>query len=178
MVTRRRFLQWSAASVVIAGAGSLITTWDDPPHPAHFPPPDGGWQILQPQQQAFWLALAPAVLHPLWPVSMPRQHVERFLHQLDSVLANLAHEQQEALNVLLQALRKRLFRHVIAGVSHPWQDATRQEVDAFLQDWRHSSFTHLRAGYQGLKTVVFAAWYADQQTWPHIGYPGPPHIKK
>jgi hypothetical protein len=34
----------------------------------------------------------------------------------------------------------------------------------------------LRVAYFALHELVFAAWYGDPQSWPRIGYPGPPEL--
>jgi hypothetical protein len=34
----------------------------------------------------------------------------------------------------------------------------------------------LQQGYQALHDLVLAAWYARPDSWPAIGYPGPPEV--
>jgi hypothetical protein len=60
----------------------------------------------------------------------------------------------------------------LAGVAR-WQDADVTHVAAFLQNWRTHSFDLFQAGYHALHDLVLGPWYADESTWPAIGYPGP-----
>ena len=44
----------------------------------------------------------------------------------------------------------------------------------FLDRCRDSSSALLRAAYDALHQLTFAAWYGNPKSWPAIGYPGPP----
>jgi hypothetical protein len=68
-----------------------------------------------------------------------------------------------------------LTRRFIAGVG-PWEHATRDDVTAFLERWRTSKSMLLRSGYQALHQLVMAGWYGQPESWPSIGYPGPPEL--
>ena len=59
----------------------------------------------------------------------------------------------------------------------PWPEASREEVTAFLERWRFSRWALLQQGYQALHDLVLAAWYARPDSWPAIGYAGPPEVK-
>ena len=54
-----------------------------------------------------------------------------------------------------------------------WHDMTR-DVDGFLARLRGSHIALLRAAYDALHQLVFAAWYGDPGAWNAIGYDGPP----
>jgi hypothetical protein len=64
-------------------------------------------------------------------------------------------------------------RRLLTGISGDWARATPADVQAFLQDWRDSSFALLRSAYGALHDLVLGAWYADPASWAAIGYPGP-----
>jgi hypothetical protein len=60
--------------------------------------------------------------------------------------------------------------------THTWSDATPDEVDAFLARLRDSRIELLRAAYDALHQLVFAAWYGNSGAWTAIGYDGPPML--
>jgi len=66
-------------------------------------------------------------------------------------------------------------RRLVAGLP-PWEQATRDDVTAFLTTWRFSGFSLLRSGYDALHELVMAGWYGQDVAWTSIGYPGPPRI--
>jgi len=59
----------------------------------------------------------------------------------------------------------------LAGLD--WGNATPEQVAAFLQRWRTSSFDLFVVGYQAMHDLVLGSWYADASSWDAIGYPGP-----
>ncbi|HSK41906.1 MAG TPA: hypothetical protein VK943_19225, partial [Arenibaculum sp.] len=67
-------------------------------------------------------------------------------------------------------------RIALAGVWSDWEHAGTADVSAFLRRWRDSRFAHLRAGHSALRDLAIAAWYANPDAWPAIGYPGPPEM--
>ena len=64
----------------------------------------------------------------------------------------------------------------VAGVASPWNEASADEVDAFLRAWQSSGWALKRTAYDALHQLVIAAWYANPRSWPAIGYPGPPSL--
>jgi hypothetical protein len=67
-------------------------------------------------------------------------------------------------------------RRLLAGVSAPWPQASSAEVAAFLERWRFSRWVLFQQAYHALHELVLAAWYARPDSWPAIGYPGPPAL--
>jgi hypothetical protein len=57
-----------------------------------------------------------------------------------------------------------------------WTDASPEAVAAALQSWRVHRFALLQTAYHALHDLVLGPWYADQSTWPALGYPGPPAL--
>lgn len=51
--------------------------------------------------------------------------------------------------------------------------AERQRV---LEAWRTSALPDRRKAYRALSGLVNAAYWAHPQTYPHVGYPGPPRF--
>jgi hypothetical protein len=67
-------------------------------------------------------------------------------------------------------------RYLIAGVHRPWDRADAGEIEGFLQAWRTSPVAKLRSAYDALHQLIGAAWYGNPESWPRIGYPGPPKL--
>ena len=96
---------------------------------------------------------------------------------IEKAIAGLALAAQKELDQLFALLGFAPARIAVAGVWADWQDATPQAVGAFLESWRHSRFELLRSAYAALHDLVFGAFYAGPETWPAIGYPGPPKVQ-
>jgi len=60
----------------------------------------------------------------------------------------------------------------LAGVDR-WEDASIEQVGAFLQRWRTHSFDLFQVGYHALHDLVLGPYYAEASTWAALGYPGP-----
>lgn len=93
-------------------------------------------------------------------------------HAVSGLSANAQKEVGELFSLLTFGLARRF----LAGVSSPWATARDAEVAAFLESWRHSRFNLLRGAYAALHDLVLGAWYARPESWPAIGYPGPPEV--
>jgi hypothetical protein len=48
-----------------------------------------------------------------------------------------------------------------------------EDQDAVLAGTEASAHDLLRAGFEGLKALVFMGYYRDARTWPVVGYDGP-----
>jgi hypothetical protein len=75
----------------------------------------------------------------------------------------------------------RLFENGMSGLlflGHPqtFTAASPAEQDRRLQSWRHSRLALLRTGYQAIKRLAHATYYASPETFAAVGYPGPPVI--
>ncbi len=93
-------------------------------------------------------------------------------HAIDGVMPS----QRREIDQLFSLLAWRPARIVLLRSTDDWSDATAEHVDAFLARLRDSRITMLRAAYDALHELVFAAWYGAPRAWPAIGYDGPPQI--
>ena len=123
-------------------------------------------------------AIVPAMLAGALP-SAPAERasaIDDTTAGVDRAIAGLPPAAQDELGQLFTLLSVGVGRRMIAGVASPWEEAPARDVDAFLTDWRDSSWSLKRSAYDALHQLIFAAWYANPRSWPAIGYPGPPHI--
>lgn len=51
-----------------------------------------------------------------------------------------------------------------------------REQDERLSLWSHSRVAVFRSGYQAMKRLACACYYAAPEAWPATGYPGPPEL--
>jgi hypothetical protein len=91
-------------------------------------------------------------------------------------IAGLAPAAQQELGQLFALLGFAPARIALARVTSPWPEARDDEIAAFLERWRTSGFLLFQSAYGALHQLVFAAWYGNPDSWPAIGYPGPPRI--
>lgn len=95
---------------------------------------------------------------------------------VDVAIAGLPLELRAQIRQLFGLLRFAPTRILIAGVWHPWESASEGEITRFLNAWRYSPVTRLRAAYDALHQLILAAWYGNTVAWTAIGYPGPPKV--
>jgi hypothetical protein len=98
------------------------------------------------------------------------------LAAIEEAIAGLAPRAQSELNDLFGMLALAPARWSLARMTTSWQDASREEVECFLDRLRNSRIGLLRAAYDALHQLVMAAWYGNPRAWPAIGYPGPPDL--
>lgn len=142
-------------------------------------PGRGKLRFLDARGEGLVAALAPAVLAGTLPEaeSEHREAIREVVEAFDRAVTGLSPAVQAEIGQLLGLLGFAPTRIVLAGVTTPWEEASVEEVGAFLSRWRGSRFDLKRASYQALTQLLQAAWYGNPRAWPAIGYPGPPSIE-
>src|SRR2546426_62775 len=51
-----------------------------------------------------------------------------------------------------------------------------EELDERLRAWRDSRLSVRRTGFKALRGLCCAAYYSSIETYPSVGYPGPPEL--
>jgi hypothetical protein len=95
---------------------------------------------------------------------------------IDRAVAGLPPHLQTEVKQLLALLASWPGRRLLAGVSAAWPQASPEDIAAFLERWRFSRWVLFQQAYHALHELVLAAWYARPDSWPAIGYPGPPAL--
>jgi hypothetical protein len=170
MPTRRQFLRYGIAGTLLLTAAG-ITRGQSTYRPASGQEP---LAALSARDREVLAAVAPAILAGTPAAGRP---VEAIVGSVDRAVAGLAPHLQHEVGQLLALLASWPGRRWIAGVPSPWPEASREEVTAFLESWRFSRWALLQQGYHALHDLVLAAWYARPDSWPAIGYPGPPEVR-
>ena len=169
MVSRRQFVKFGVAGgllLVAAGAvraqqGYRAATGVDP------------LQVLTDADRAVLAAVAPAILAG---TGAAGAGLAAMAGSIDRAVAGLPPHLQAEVKQLLALLASWPGRRLLAGVSEPWPQASPEAVTAFLERWRFSRWVLYQQAYHALHELVLAAWYARPDSWPAIGYPGPPAL--
>lgn len=170
-LSRRTFI---AAGVV--GAAALVTAgWLKGPHA---PPPAIPRRALDADGEAIMTAVIPVLLAGALPADPAQREsaLARTLVAVDAAIAGLTPAVQGELAELFALLSLPPVRLGLARVADPWPRASTADVRAFLDRFRDSNFMLLRSAYAALHEITFAAWYGAPESWPAIGYPGPPPL--
>jgi hypothetical protein len=170
MHTRRAFLKFGAAGTLLLLAAGA-TRAQGRYRPARGAEP---FEALDIRDRAVLAAVAPAILAG---TGASTANVAAVAGSIDRAVAGLPPHLQREVRQLLALLASWPGRRWLAGVATPWAEASGEEVQAFLERWRFSGWALLQQGYHALHELVLAAWYARPDTWPAIGYPGPPEVR-
>ncbi|MBI4756663.1 MAG: hypothetical protein HY778_14850 [Betaproteobacteria bacterium] len=173
MVTRRQFLMVGAgAAVLLTAAGMYQGIRERRVAAAGFaqgPLDERARQIVG--------ALVPVMLAGALPAEPSRRvTVARVVDGVGEAVAGLGAAAQEELRQLFALLDLAPARVLLCGLWSPWPQAGEQDIARILERWRFSSLGLLRAAYAALHDLVLGAWYAREESWPAIGYPGPPEV--
>lgn len=151
VITRRKLLLGGLAAAGALAAGDAV------------------YRFSTDDDRVIVAAIAPVMIG----ADVPAQDVVR---GFDVAVAGLPLAVQGEVHQLLGILRFPVTRALVAGIWHPWQNADRGEIAAFLERWRYSNVAQLRSAYDALHQLVLAAWYGNNVAWTAIGYAGPPHV--
>lgn len=167
---RRRFLAAGLAGAVLLAIGGGVL-WTQRATRA----PSGA---LDADARTILRAIVPAMLAGALPGPVPERTlaIDETVDGVDRAIHALPPPMRAELAQLFALLALAPGRRVFAGVPSEWPVATVDEVDAFLTNWRSSRWSLKRTAYDGLHTLVIAAWYANPRSWPLVGYPGPPSL--
>lgn len=171
MISRRTFI-----AAGLAGTAALVAAgWLQRQHSRATAP---ARRALDTDGEAIMTAIVPVLLAGALPTAVDGRSAAsaEALTHIDIVIAGLPRAAQAELAQLFALLALPPARIAFAGVMTTWQEATPEEVRAFLDRFRASSWTLKRGAYDALHQIVFAAWYGNPRAWGAIGYDGPPRL--
>ncbi len=164
---RRGWLQLGAVTAVLAagGTGWVAATWPQPRADDHF----------QPATADLLLGAGRAILDGLLPTVQPQamQALQTWLKAMAATIAALPPATQAELDLLLAALTHPAARLPLTGSALNWATAPTDELQQLLQQLRTSALAERQQVYHGLRDLCTAAYLADAERWPLLGYPGP-----
>ena len=120
--------------------------------------------------------LAPSVLHGLLPIQ-PNERTDSLnvlLSAVSTSVSSLSSDSREQLARLLAALDYRVTRWLLTGLWKPLAEASVEEIDEFLNNWRNSSIGRFNLAYRTLTRLLVNNWFVLPAHFAQAGYPGPP----
>jgi hypothetical protein len=134
-----------------------------------------GFRFLRDADLALFSALIPVVLDGILPEdeTLRSPQVAETLQRIDAACYPLNPSAQAELYKLFDLLNLRATRWLATGVSAPWPEAGRRDIEHFLLRWRDSRIGLFNAGYRALTKLVSTAYFGTSASWPAAGYPGP-----
>jgi len=96
----------------------------------------------------------------------------------DGVLAAAAAETQRDFRRLLALFDNALVGLLVRGSLAPFTALRPEEQDATLEAWDRHRLPVLRTGFQAMKRLACACYYASPESYAAVGYPGPPEIAR
>ena len=133
-------------------------------------------QSLDADGEAIMRAIVPAILAGALPQDPAQRHeaVQETVANVDRAINGLSPLQIREIDQLLPLLALAPVSWLLTRSTRAWDEATASDVDAFLARLRDSRIALLRAAYDALHQLVFAAWYGNPRSWAAVGYNGPP----
>jgi hypothetical protein len=170
-ISRRTFI----ATGVVGAVALATASWLRRPQVPRSSTPR---RALDADAEAIMRAILPVMLADALPATAPAHDaaVAQTLAGVDLEIAGLPPSAQAELAQLFALLALPPIRLGLARVAAPWPEAAPADVRRFLDRWRESSWTLLRSAYDALQQLIYAAWYGNPQSWPAIGYTGPPAL--
>ena len=99
--------------------------------------------------------------------------LDGLLNRIDTLVQALPPHAQAELSQLLSLLASAAGRHALTNLSQPWPQASIAELQQALQAMRLSALALRQQAYSALHDIATTAYFADLETWPLLGYPGP-----
>ena len=173
MLTRREFLKVGAGGALVLASARAVRAQATPERDRR-----AAEQVLDAGAREVLAAVAPVLLAGALPTQQSERsaRIAATLAGVETAVASLPRHAQDDLRDLFALLGFAPTRWLLAGVGQAWRDAPPAAIAAFLQRWRTSTWTLKEQAYHALHALVFAAFYADPQSWAAIGYPGPPRL--
>lgn len=137
-----------------------------------YPLPAEPLKALSPREYAVVMAVAGRMLpiageFPGFDKISVGLNADRILTKVEDSALN---EMKQLLNLFENALPNFLFGMRVT----PFTQMAGGEQDAVLHEWAHSGITLRRTGFHAVRGLVLAAYFVRPETWPAVGYPGPP----
>lgn len=168
MTSRRSFLKIGVlGALTLAAGGAIYRATHTPALPHPF--------VLDGEARAVLAAVIPSMLGSALPADPAARAaaIDGLLPRIDGAIRGLPLATQKEVQDLFGLLALGPARRFLAGVPDSWEQATPQQVDAFLHSWRTHRIGMLVTAYQAMHDLILGPWYSDPANWAAIGYPGP-----
>lgn len=165
--SRRGFLRKGLVGGAVLAAGGL--GWLALRPSLEVPLPAGGLAVLAPLEYSVLTAVAQRLLprREGFPILDVAAACDVILTKVDDTARR---ETRQLINIFENAALGLVFGLRLT----PFTRLGPQEQDAVLREWRDSRLLIRRTGWLALRSLIMAGYFASRQTWPAVGYPGPP----
>jgi len=165
---RRRVLELGAAVLVLGGAAVAVVRTR-----GYSVPPGRTLVALSAWQLAVVEHAARRIVAPDRPgdPTIPTADAVDVAGFLDAWLSRMAPRVQRDLGRFLAYVEH--LAPVACGMTSRFTRLSPEDQDRTLAGIESSSSDLLRAGFEGLKSLVFMGYYRDPRTWGIVGYDGP-----
>lgn len=170
-VSRRTLVKTGLAGLGVAVAGGLGLALQKTVLLAHTP----ALKVLAPAEYAVLVAIADR-LCPALGAGAPGASALKLAEQLDAMLQDTDVEVQKGLKMALKLVDNALTGAVVGERVVPFTKLSAEEQDRSLNGWRGAESGFRRTVFGGIAGAVNSLYWANSQTWPRIGYKGPPDI--
>jgi len=138
--------------------------------------PQSPYAFLSKQDAIMLSAMFPAMIADNWPATAAeqRQAEADTLQSIDAFLVRLGAFNQTEIRKLFDLLQMRVARGLTTGIWRDWDKTGTEQIEQFLQGWKHSSISLFNSGYNGLSDIICFAWYSRPEHTRDFGYAGPP----
>ena len=170
MINRRTFIKSSLIAGGVIAAGTVFYS-QIPVDEISEDLKNSDLKFLTENDVIVLLAIVPVLLHG---TDLNPGKIKTVIRNIDANTQILSIKSQSELRELFDLLSGKLGRAMIVGIWSSWQHASTEEINKFLISWQNSFTDLLQVGYQGLKQLVIANYYSDEENWQQIGYAGPP----
>ena len=96
--------------------------------------------------------------------------------QVDALLARLHPAAAADFRKLLHVFENAMTGLLSTGFPTTFTRSSPADQDRRLEAWRHSRLALFRSGYQAMKRLAVAVYYASPETFARVEYPGPPVV--
>jgi hypothetical protein len=170
--TRRRFLRkglLGGALLLLGGGGFLLLR-----RTRRREAPRNPLLVLSFDEYAIFAAVATRVVAV--DGDSPPTHSVDVAGRADASMAQWPDAAQMDFRRLLHLFETALTGVVTGTGFQTFTASSDREQDARLEAWAGSRVTVFRTGFQAMKRLACACYYAAPEAWPATGYPGPPEL--
>ena len=173
-VSRRGFLKRGVLGGAILAGGGALALLAAPGRRAR--KAQGKLAALSPYEYAIFAAAAARLVPGDGAAGWPTVEALQTADKLDALLAKLHPAASRDFKRLLHVFESALTGLTATGTPLPFTRCTPVQQDRRLQAWRHARVELFRSGYQAMKRLAHALYYASPQVYERVGYPGPPVV--
>ncbi len=171
-LSRRRLLKVGLLGTALLGTAGLTATLSG----CSASTPKAGFAVIRESDLPFLQALIPVMLAGAVAPAQMQQAINATIENLDYSLNHLSPELLKLTVQLFDVLAMPITRGPLTGIWGSWENASSDDVQAFLERWQNSSLALLKMGHASLLQLVMMSWYSREESWAHCGYPGPPTV--